>query len=163
MSQLSYSQTMTVAVAGMVADGAGAPHDIVTRANIIDEILFGVAVAEVAGDEGTIELPDSSGAIIAGIALRSLTVEEGAASIDNAYPANSACAVMRKGRAWVKVEKAVTVDDDVYVRYTASGGNTQLGAFRDDADTSKALQITNARFITSTSGAGIAIVEINLP
>lgn len=154
---------MTVALAGMLADGAGSPHDIVSRANIADEIVFGVAVADIAGDEDTIELPDSSGAKICGIAMRSLTVEEGAASVDNAYPVNSKCAIVKKGRVWVIVEKAVSVDDAVYVRYTASGGNTQLGAFRDDDDTSKALQITNARFVTSTSGSGIAIVEINLP
>lgn len=163
MSQLSYSQTMTVAVAGMIADGAGAPHDVVSRVNITDEIPFGVAVADIAGDEGTIELPDSSGALICGIAVRSLTVEEGAASVENAYPADSACAVMKKGRIWVQVEKAVTVDDDVYVRHTANGGNTQLGAFRDDSDTNRAIQITNARFVTSSSGSGIVQVEINLP
>lgn len=154
---------MSVALAGMVADGAGSPHDIVSRANIVDEIPFGVAVADIAGDEDTIELPTSSGAKICGIAVRDLKVEEGQASIDNAYPANSKCAVMKKGRIWVIVEKAVTVDDSVFVRHTANGGNTQLGAFRDDSDTNRALQIVNARFITSTTGAGIAIVEINLP
>lgn len=154
---------MTVAVAGMLADGAGAPHDIVSRCNITDEILFGVAVADIAADEGTIQLPASSAAKIAGVAMRSLTVEEGAASADNTYPADSMVAVVKKGRIWVVVEKAVAVDDDVYVRHTANGGNTQLGAFRDDSDTNRAIQITNARFITSTSGSGIAVVEINLP
>lgn len=154
---------MTVAVAGMVADGAGAPHDVATRSNLVDEIPFGVAVADIAADEGTIQLPASSGAKICGIAQRISTVEENSASIENAYPAKSAVAVMKKGRIWVIVEKAVTVDDAVYVRHTANGGNTQKGAFRDDSDSSNALQITNARFITSTSGAGIAIVEINLP
>lgn len=163
MAQLSYSQTMTVSVAGMLADGAGAPHDIVSRANIVDDIPFGVAVADIAGDEGTIQLPASSGAKICGIAQRSLTVEENAASVENAYPAKSMCAVVKKGRVWVTVEKAVTVDDSVFVRHTANGGNTQKGAFRDDNDSGNALQITNARFITSTSGAGLAVVEINLP
>lgn len=163
MSQTSYSTEMTTAVDGMPGDAAGAPQVIDSYNNPVDEIKFGVAVQQVSGDDDGIELPDSSGAKIRGIAVRDLTEENGSAAADNTYPADSRVAVMKKGRIWVPVEEAVSPSSDVYTRYTAGGGNTQLGAFRTDADSSKALQITQARFLTSTSGAGRALLEINLP
>lgn len=161
MSQTAYNEAMTTAVAGMVADGAGAPNSIVTRIGT-EEILMGVAVANDT-DDGSAKLPDGAGVVISGVAIRDISIPAGAASADNSFPSGEAVPVMRKGRIWVVTEVAVQPGDAVYARYTANGGNTQLGAFRNDDDTAKAIVIAQARWISTTGGAGIALLEINLP
>jgi hypothetical protein len=76
------------------------------------------------------------------------------------YAKGDVIAVMRKGYIWCLTEGAVTQEGAVFARFTASGGNTQLGKVRADADTATAAQVPNARFVTSTTGAGLAIVEV---
>lgn len=45
---------------------------------------------------------------------------------------------MRRGVIWAKNEEAMTIDDPVYVRHTANGSNTVLGAIRPDGDPASA-------------------------
>jgi hypothetical protein len=44
------------------------------------------------------------------------------------------------------------------VRHTANGGNTQLGAFRNDSDSSNARVLEGARWVTGNSAAGAALL-----
>lgn len=67
------------------------------------------------------------------------------------------------GQAWVTVEEAVNAQDAVYVRYDTGSGGSQKGAFRKSADTSTAAAVTGARYLTSASAGGLALVAINLP
>lgn len=71
--------------------------------------------------------------------------------------------VLRRGRVWVVVEEAISIGDDVFFRHTAGGGGTEIGAFRTDADTATADQVTQAEWLSETAGAGVALLEINLP
>jgi hypothetical protein len=71
--------------------------------------------------------------------------------------------VAKKGHFWVSPEVAVTAGDPVYARHTANGGLTQLGALRNDADTSNAIQLAGCRFLSSALAGGFAVVELNLP
>ncbi len=71
--------------------------------------------------------------------------------------------LVRKGRVWVVVEEAVAVGDDVYFRHTAGGGGSELGAFRNDADTASCDQLTQANWLVGSSGAGVALLEVNIP
>ncbi len=67
---------------------------------------------------------------------------------------------MRFGRIYAVCELAVTYGDPVYVRYTANGtGKLQLGAVRNDTDSSHAAALAGARFIQTTAAAGIAAIE----
>lgn len=68
--------------------------------------------------------------------------------------------VMRRGYIWVAVEGAVTEEAPVFIRTAASGGNTTIGAARADADSANATLLPNAKFVTSTTAAGLAIVEV---
>lgn len=68
--------------------------------------------------------------------------------------------VLRHGYIWVEVEGAVTEEAPVFVRTAASGSNTTLGTSRGDADGASAAQVPGARFVTSTTAAGFAIVEV---
>jgi len=89
--------------------------------------------------------------------LSSLTTTEGAQ-----YPATEPIRIRRKGRVYVYAEQAVNPTLPVYLRYTANGGLTP-GNFRVDADTSKAMVIANAAWVSTTSAAGLAVLEINAP
>jgi hypothetical protein len=70
--------------------------------------------------------------------------------------------VLRSGRIWVVVEEAIAVTDDVFFRHTAGTG-TEIGAFRNDVDTASCDQITNAQWLQGSTGAGVALLEINIP
>jgi len=81
-----------------------------------------------------------------------------------AYPATRPFSVMRKGRVTVWCEQAVTPLDQVFVRFTANGGNVQ-GNVRKDADgtTATAALLKGVRFADPITGPGLVILEINLP
>jgi hypothetical protein len=56
------------------------------------------------------------------------------ASTSVLYDTYDAVPGMRRGFLWAKNEEAMTIHDPVYVRHTAKGANTVLGAIRDDDD-----------------------------
>ena len=158
MAQLDYNNQES-AVGGQIY-GVG-PHDILTYNNPVDVIRFGCAVAKVSTDDDGIEKPDSSGADIVGVAILDKALEYDSDN-ENSYPAESSVSVLRRGEIYVYCEEAVTPDDPVYTRYTASGSNTVLGAFRTDADSSKALLLSNCAYLTSADAGGYAVLAVNL-
>lgn len=161
MAQLDYSMDQDVAVGGQIAYAAGQEMTILTYNNPVDVITFGLAVAKVSGDANGVEQPDSGSAVIAGVACRDQAQEYDSGN-ENSFPALSNVPVMRRGQVYVYCEEAVTPDDDVYVRHTANGGLTILGAFRTDSDSSNALALTTARFLTSASSGGYAVLDLNI-
>lgn len=80
------------------------------------------------------------------------------------YETNDIVAVLKKGRMWVDCETAWTDGADVFIRF-AVPGSTGLGSVRNDADTANAVALLDGRckFVGSGSGAGLAMIEINLP
>lgn len=74
--------------------------------------------------------------------------------------------VMTQGRIYVVPETIVTSNSAVYLRVAANGANTQLGAFRGDADGGNAILIPTTQAIwregNGTVG-GIAVLELNIP
>lgn len=66
--------------------------------------------------------------------------------------------LLRRGRIWVYVETAVTPASAPFVRVTAAGADVK-GQFRAGT-AANFVAFTNAKFITSTAGAGLAILEI---
>ena len=71
--------------------------------------------------------------------------------------AGDSVAVLRRGRVWVKTSAAVTAGNPVYV----GNATAQLGDIADATGVGLTL-CPGARFATSTSGAGLALVEVNL-
>lgn len=84
-------------------------------------------------------------------------------------PVGAAFNFLRRGRAWVAVEDAVTKGQHPFIRITADasgpgGAARPIGGFRSDADGGEATELTRAVWRTSqTSIGGLALVEINLP
>ena len=165
MSQTSYSNTPAVAIAGLIADLRNKKVGSYLNKQGA-AIPFGVAVAR--GDAGDrAELPDSASAVILGVVARTQSQPHYDLDGINGVKEDGLMNVLEEGPIWVRLdhEHEVAHDDPVYVRITSDGSdNTQLGTFRNDDDSEKAIRIRTARF-TGThkldpSGAYLARVEL---
>lgn len=73
------------------------------------------------------------------------------------YEDGDCFAAMRKGAIWVVTEDACVAGGDVYTRISGSG---DIGAFRSDADSASAIQITGARYGRTSAAGALNIVEL---
>lgn len=78
---------------------------------------------------------------------------------NNAYSDKDPVPVLRKGLIWVPVEAAVTQYADVYLRTAVNGGLTVIGGFAGAAGTGLS-KLPNARWLSTTAGAGLAVLEL---
>jgi len=131
-------------------------------------IGFGLAVVMnpapgSADDSAT--LPSGAGQKLAGIAERiHSNVDPTDAGVGNGQISPGQSMTVGKRGTWlVAVESAVAKGDPVFFRHTAGAGGTVLGAWRNDADTATADAVLQAQFETTTTGAGLAELSINLP
>lgn len=162
MAQLEVRDQLLEATPGQIADGS--VSDVISL-KATEEIIFGVGV--VRESEGAIKLPDLGADFLEGISVRSHSQANPNQEPDaflNAtgtpsYKEGDDAAVLRLGDVWVRVEEAVTPDDAVFMRFTAGVGE-QKGAFRTDTDGGDAVAVTKARFLSSTTGAGIAKLRL---
>ena len=60
----------------------------------------------------------------------------------------------------MEVDEAVSAGDPVFFRHT--GAAADIGKFRNDADTANADAVAGAKFESSTTGAGIAVLSLNV-
>lgn len=77
------------------------------------------------------------------------------------YQNGAAVSVKHKGRIWVRVQDAVAEDGDVYCRYASAVTGYGLGSFRSDADSTTAAKVPGAKYVTSASAGGLALVELS--
>lgn len=168
--QTSYVTSIAVAFAGLI-DSMFNPTEVTSKtvaSGVSTGIPEGVVVVR-SGADDTSALPaastDITGAPFQGIAAR-ITAKQpnsGTAVTDGGtvmYMAKDQFPCLRAGVIWVSSEVAVSYNDNAFARYSANGGLTQLGALRNDADTSHAAQIPNAKFIDTIAAAGLARVRI---
>lgn len=78
------------------------------------------------------------------------------------YQVGDSVAIAYRGEIAVTVEEAVAPGDAVYVRYD-TGTGSQKGAFRASADSSTAALLPGARYLTTASAGGVAVVDLNMP
>lgn len=79
-----------------------------------------------------------------------------------AYAQYERLSVLKRGRAFVSAEAAVTEGQPVYVRFVATGGEVR-GALRGAPDASDCALLPGARWASTTTGAGLAVINLNLP
>lgn len=159
MPQLDYNdQNAIPAVKGGLADTAF--HDIVSR-NAEADINFGVGLA-VTAVESRVAVPAATGFKFAGISVQTLKDIPRSTGIA-LYEADDQFPVLRKGRIWVYSEVAIDPTDPVFLRHTINAALLP-GDFRNDADTARADDISAfASWVSTTTAAGLAILEINAP
>lgn len=82
------------------------------------------------------------------------------------YPNRKSCNVLRRGQIWVYTTEAVGLTDAVRfwkADYSGTTAGAFIGRFAKTAVTTKSVQITNgARWLTKTSAAGLALLEIEM-
>lgn len=135
------------------------------------EVPFGVFVAIGAADDRLKRLTGTSD-VIAGLTLFDHVVNSALGTYPPAAVAfgetdtneegvadKRMAAVLRSGYAWARCEEAVAIGDPVYARVTAAGAEIN-GAVRNDPDGGDCILIKGARFASTSSAAGVALVEL---
>ena len=153
MSQTSVSQYGAAGFAGLLADN-GTFNTISYSAE--GAIGFGVPVVLGTNKERQVVAVGTGvgqGALAVGIAVSGI-VEQTSAGVA-AYADKDTVGVIKEGRIWVNT-------DDAVVAGTVANLKLSSGKFTDEAVATgiEAFTQISARFITGTSGAGLAIVEI---
>lgn len=153
MSQTSVSQYGAAGFAGLLADN-GTFNTMSYSAE--GNIGFGVPVVLGTNKERQVVAVGTGvgqGALTVGIAVSGI-VEQTSAGVA-AYADKDTVGVIKEGRIWVNTEDAV-------VAGTVANLKLSSGKFTDEAVAAgiEAFTQFTARFITGTSGAGLAIVEI---
>ncbi len=153
--QTSYARTYDKAASGQLGDTG--PHRVESFTN--DEgtdIPAGIAVVQKA--EGTCDEYDNSSDVVLGVTVLSYAKDPSGLSGEDAIEDGAVCGVLTEGAIWVQVETTIAVTDAVYVRHTAEAPDLQLGRFRNDADTNKAAVLKGARWLSSGTAGGCALL-----
>ena len=126
-------------------------------------IPFGRAVVAGTNPDVQVILPSAATPAFYGVAARIVGLENPnpAPGERTEYEATETAAVLKSGYIWVVTEVAVAPGDDVYYRFTAGAGGTEIGRFRNDADTATAGLIAGATF--ETTAAADSVVKIRIP
>lgn len=131
------------------------------------DIQMGVAVAEGSADDlaavlsGSTVDDDLAGIVVRG--MDGLVNDLGEGGAPATFAPNATLSVLRRGEAWVTVEDAVAKGADAFVRIQNPAAGDPVGLFRSDADGGDAIEMTGARYASSTTGRGLAKVRINRP
>jgi hypothetical protein len=160
MSQTSVAE-QAVGFPGQFADaGFG---DVISRVAEV-AVPFGKFVVQGTDKDNQANLPGAATDITntllrLGIAMKTHGIESDPNVALPTYPIKSVMSVMKKGRAWVVVEESVSPSDPVYVRYAAGGSGK--GSFGKTAGSTERALLANARYLTTASADGLAMVEVD--
>lgn len=145
--QTTYDEKMDVAVVGQLVDCTNRRVDSKYAEAAIEA---GDAVDIGTADDQVVKAVSA----VYGVAIQHPTLtmsdDTGLAS----YEQYDGVSVLRQGRIWVQVGLAVAIDDSAYWDDVA-------GTFSNTDATGANPPVTGGRFVTSTSGAGLAILEIS--
>lgn len=135
-----------------------------------ETIPFGRAVVKRTGGnsvDSSCRNPSADNQIFLGVAERVHSAVDpsaaSAATTGEGYRPQAPVTVIHRGEVWVEVEEAIAVGDSAFFRHTSGAGGTVVGKFRNDSDTDSCDEITGARFMSSTTGAGLARLALNTP
>lgn len=128
------------------------------NAEVSAELPFGIMVKQGATDDACL-LPTAITGLL-GIVVHSHAYEKDVELGDTGLKPTITVGVLGVGRVWVTVDEAVAPGNAVRVRITAAGGGQ--GTFRKTAGAGLTVDISAwARWRTSTTGAGIAELELD--
>ena len=156
--QTAYNQNMTEAFAGMLAD---------MRDNVVESFAaegaggIGFGLAVIAGTDKTkqVKLPAAAGGVFRGVTLAEQAQEHtsvGGSTVK--YAQYDAVNVLRRGAIVVVVCAEVHADAAAY--FMNSGPTAGQFLQSDNAGTDP---VPEGVFRTSTTGAGLAVLEVNMP
>lgn len=152
--QTSYSRNMAPGIAGGIYDSSFKRVD--SYAAETDDIYPGMGVILGTDKTKQVKLAAATTAVVAGIALLQAKEQDDDGNV--IYKDTDTVPVLNKGRAWVPVTGAVTAGNSAYLVFSGADKGKWAAAAGSGPIASV---ITGARFITSTTGAGLAVVELN--
>lgn len=147
---------MTVAFAGMIADA----RDCLTESYAAETaaIPFGRAVIAGTDKQKQVKTPSGAGGVFRGVSVAEQAQEQAFGTGVVAYAVGDAVNVGRRGLFWVDTAGAVAIDAPAF--FVVSGGTA--GKF-DDLDDGTTDPVPTGVFRSATDGAGLALLELNLP
>ena len=107
-------------------------------------------------------LPASAADVARAIGVNQYLTHKAEDASGNEFAALDVMSILQGGVIAVAVEDAVASGDQPYARHTAPGAE-QVGSFRSDDDGGNAAPVPNCRYVSSTTGAGVAWLSVNLP
>lgn len=148
--QDTYSENIRTAVAGQIANTE--PVTLISRTvETVAGIGFGAVVQQGAADDGCkSDLTGMTADTYLGITVRERSVRPETPSLFARY---ESARIMRKGVLWVMTDGAVAAGNDVTVTLATGGLGTAAVA-------AGIVAIPNARWDSSTTGAGLAKVRL---
>lgn len=150
MAQLSYSQTSAAAFAGML-DGIG-PRNV--RSYAAEEAIPVAYPVRLGTDPAKEVLKATTGANTIGFAIHDHAREQSSAGVVQ-FAATETVNVLNQGRFWIETSDAV-VAGAVANLTTATGKLTDASV----AAGIEAFTQISVRFVTGTTAAGLALVEV---
>lgn len=142
--QTTYNEKMALAVVGQLVDCTNRRVESKYAAGAIDA---GDAVQIGASDDKVVTATTA----VHGVAIQHSVLTMGDDSGTAAYSQYDGVSVLRAGRIWVAVDGAVAIDAQAYWDVAAQAFNST---------STDNFIVTGGRFVTSTAGAGLAILEI---
>lgn len=141
-----------------------APREITDRI-AAEAIPYGSLVVLTANDETTCELPDATTEISAdgrrlGVALAKKTAGDGVTE-PTGYASGERVDIALAGEVYIFPAETVVAGDPPFVTFDVTQGDA-LGTFRNDANTSTAVQLPRAVFKTGGGTAVLAILKLSL-
>lgn len=149
--QLSYSQNMAPAIAGTLYDISGRRVDSYALEGSDIGLGFGV----VAGTDPVKQVTIPAGAITGFKGIAIMQAKEQDASGNVLYKDKETVPVLDQGRVWAPVIGSVTAEGAAYLIHTGANAGKWTGA----AGANQAA-VSGAKFKTSTTGDGLAVVEL---
>lgn len=166
--QSSYALELTAALEGQFADIAD--NNVATFVNETGAVLAygGLGVVNTAGSVGN-SVKTIAAASDTAVGVVALTYVDESATDTNSRPGvkdDQAVNVLSKGVVAVHCVEGVDLTDTVRVYHTADTGVTSgsfAGRFAATAASGKTAVLGGARWVSKTSAAGIALLELNGP
>lgn len=149
--QTVYNASMSPAIAGTLYDLSD--HTVDAYAAEGTDISLGLGVVAGTDPEKQCKLPSGAVTGFKGITLMQAKEQNTAGNV--VYVAKDTIPVVDKGRVWAPVIGAVAADGAVYLIHTG----VNVGKFIGTTGANQGL-IANAKFKTSTTGDGVAVVEL---
>lgn len=154
--QTTYALNRNSAYEGLIADNQ--LRNVVSRRAETD-IGYGLGVLWGTNDDST-KLPTATfdGKLFLGVTRYTLNHES--VGGNHVIPQNFSADVITDGVVWVFCENGCSPNDDVYLIHTSSSGN--VGRFRTDANTNKAVKVPGAKWLTTATAGKLAKIKLNI-
>lgn len=155
------SNLSPLAIKGMAYDNTWVDGDSFVNGEVSAEIPFGVFVKQGTDVKEILKLTAITEKVV-GVTLYKDVYQKDVQLGTTGVKIDNVMCVAPRGRLWMWAEEAVIPTDPVMIRAIAAGSEV-AGDVRTSADASDLIDARHfARFITSTTAAGLVVVEFDL-